>query len=84
MDVPAPAWSHQAMIDAMILRAEAACERYRRSAERKCANEYVAQARRQTLQQMERALSRLQAERQVAVPTEQGSVIALCSTTPDC
>ena len=72
------------MIDAMILRAEAACERYRRSAERKCANEYVAQARRQTLQQMERALSRLQAERQGAVQTEQGSVIALCSTTPDC
>ena len=75
MDVPAQAWSYQAMIDAMILRAQAACERYRRSAERKCVNEYVARGRRQTLQQMERALSRLQAERQGAVQTESASDI---------
>ena len=77
MDVPAPAWSYQAMIDAMILRAQAACERYRRSAERKCASEHVARGRRQTLQQMERALSRLQAERQVAMQTESASDIDL-------
>ena len=59
----AGALSHVAMVDAMIARAELACERYRRSAQQDGLNLYVARSRRQALQQMERSLSRLRAQR---------------------
>ena len=61
----APALLHLTILENMIGRAEVACERYRRSAQRDNPSEHVVRSRRQALQQMERALSRLQAERRV-------------------
>ncbi len=55
--------SHVALVDAMIARAEVACERYRRSAQQDGLNLYVARSRRQALRQMELSLSRLRAQR---------------------
>ena len=59
----AGATSYVALVDAMIARAEVACERYRRSAQQDGLNLYVARSRRQALQQMELSLSRLRAQR---------------------
>ncbi len=59
----APAILHLTMLELMIARAEAACQRYRCSAQRDHPSEHVVRSRRQALQQMEIALSRLQAER---------------------
>lgn len=61
----APAILHLTMLELMIARAEAACERYRRSAQRDNSSQHVVRSRRQALQQMERALSRLQAGRRI-------------------
>ena len=61
----APALLHLTILEKMIGRAEVACDRYRRSAQRENPSKHVVRSRRQALQQMERALSRLQAERRV-------------------
>jgi hypothetical protein len=52
-------------LDAMIGRAEAACERYRRDAERKGVPPPLAARRRRTLRIMEAALAGLRAKRAV-------------------
>jgi hypothetical protein len=52
-------------LDAMIGRAEAACERYRRDAERKGVPPPLAARRRRTLRIMEAALVGLRAKRAV-------------------
>jgi hypothetical protein len=54
-------------LDAMIVRAEVACERYRRSAERKGLPPPWVARRRKRLQTMEDTLSRLRQKRAAAV-----------------
>jgi hypothetical protein len=51
-------------LDAMIDRAEAACERYRRSTERKDIPPSWVERRRRTLRTMEAALARLRIKRE--------------------
>jgi len=62
--------THIAMLDAMIERAEAACERYRQAAVQPHLHPQTARARHQTLQQMEMSLSRLRAQRLAALPPD--------------
>ena len=53
-------------LDEMIARAEAACERYRRSASQPGLSPLTARMRRDTHQAMEKALARLRAQRAAA------------------
>ena len=64
MSDPAAASPTVVMLDAMILRAEAACERYRRAAEAKGLKPKAVRSRRKTLERMESALAWLRAQRE--------------------
>jgi hypothetical protein len=57
--------AHVAILDAMIGRAEAACERYRRAVTEKGLHPQAARSRGKALQLMELSLSRLRAQRTV-------------------
>ncbi len=65
MSIPAGAFHRIELLDAIISRAEAACERYREAAQKPARLPGTVLWRRQSLQQMEIALARLQAERRV-------------------
>jgi hypothetical protein len=66
-----PAYSaHVAVLDELIVRAEASCERHRRAAAEPDLRPSVALAGRQALHQMEIALSRLRGYRRVALTGE--------------
>ena len=57
------------MLDAMVDRAEAACERYRRATAKAELNTLAARTRRQVLQHLELSLARLRAQRLAAGPS---------------
>jgi hypothetical protein len=59
------------VLDAIISRAQAACERYRRAAALGNPPRQTARARYQRLRQMERALSRLQEQRLAATSSSE-------------
>lgn len=63
MDIVKPASLTDDMLDTMIRRAEAACERYRSAAAAPGLNPFAARARRHTLKQMEESLARLRVQR---------------------
>jgi hypothetical protein len=62
--------AHIAVLHAMIARAEASCEHHRRAAADPDLKPSIAHRRRQALRQVEIALSRLRAQRHVAVTGE--------------
>jgi hypothetical protein len=69
-----PAYSaHVAVLDELIARAEASCERHRRAAAEPDLKPSVAHGRRQALRQVEIALSRLRARRLAACSVDRNS-----------
>ena len=63
MPIPAAEFERNEILEAIISRAEAACERYRQAAEKPGLHPQTARTRRQILQQMELSLARLRAQR---------------------
>ena len=63
MPIPAAEFARNEILEAIISRAEAGCERYRQAAEKPGLHPQTARTRRQILQQMALSLARLRSQR---------------------